>query len=69
MIIVQIDHGDCAVFELLDGIELAEGDRVRGDLEALAGEELEHLGQRCEFNVYGQTGPSSLSAYKRLLGI
>lgn len=69
MIIVRIDGGDCAVFELLDGIVLAEGDRVRGDLEALGGEELQHVGQRCGFNVFGQTGPSSLSACERILGI
>jgi len=69
LIIVQIDHGDFAVFELLDAIEVAVGDQVRGDLEALACEELQHLGQRCGFNVYGQTGPGSLNAGKRLLGI
>lgn len=69
MVIVQIDEGPCAVFELLDGIEVVEGDRVRGDLEALGGEELQHVDRRCGFHVYGQTGPSSLSSCKRLLGI
>lgn len=69
MILVQIDEGGHAVFELLDGIEVAEGDRVRGNLNVLGGEELQHVGQDCGFHVYGQAGPSSLSACKRVLGI
>ncbi|WP_231586118.1 hypothetical protein [Pandoraea apista] len=67
MFIVQIDDGDFAVFELLDGIGVAVGDRISGDLDALGGERLHHLGQQRRFNAYGQSGPSSLSACKRLL--
>lgn len=67
MFIVQIDHGDYVVFELLDGIDIAPGDRVGGDLEALGGAELQHLGQQRRFNAYGQSGPSSFGACKRLL--
>ncbi|MDN7754739.1 hypothetical protein [Burkholderia gladioli] len=67
MFIVQIDHGDYAVFELLDDIEIAAGDRISGDLEALGGEQLQHLGQQRRFDAYGQSGPSSFDACKRLL--
>lgn len=67
MFIVAIDGSDYAVFELLDGVDLEVGDRLQGNLDALGGEELFHLGQRRNFNVYGQSGPSSLSACQRLL--
>ena len=69
MFIVEIDQGDYAVFELLEGIDIATGDRLAGDLEALGGEDLQHLGQQRRFSAYGQSGPSSLSACKRLLGL
>ncbi|ACB65899.1 hypothetical protein [Burkholderia ambifaria] len=68
MFIVAIDNGDHVVFELLAGIDVAIGDRVRGDLEALGRETLRHLGQGRDFDAYGQSGPSSLSACNRLLG-
>lgn len=67
MFIVEIHDGDYAVFELLDGIDLHVGDQVRGDLEALGSEELMHLEQKQRFSAYGQSGPSSLAACKRLL--
>jgi len=67
MFIVAIEGGDHAVFELLDGIDLAVGDQVKGDLHALGGDDLLHVGQRRRFSVYGQSGPSSLSACRRLL--
>lgn len=67
MIIVAIEGGDYAVFELLSGVDIAVGDRVRGDLEALGGEELVHLDSGDRFSVYGQSGPSSLTACQRLL--
>jgi hypothetical protein len=68
MFIVAIDGGDFAVFELAGGIDIAVGDRIRGELEALGGETLRHLGQRQQFDVYGQSGSSSLVACQRLLG-
>ncbi|WP_186038757.1 hypothetical protein [Burkholderia gladioli] len=68
MFIVAIDGGDHAVFELLAGIDVVIGDRVRGELEALGRETLHHLGQGRDFDAYGQSGPSSLSACNRLLG-
>lgn len=67
MFIVAIDGGDYAVFELLEGVDLEVGHRLQGNLDALGGEELFHLDQQCNFNVYGQSGPSSLSACQRLL--
>ncbi|WP_158935213.1 hypothetical protein [Burkholderia sp. S171] len=68
MFVVQIDEGDFAVFELLAGIDVAVGDRIAGDLEALGREELQHVGQRQRFAAYGQSGPSSLAACMRLVG-
>ena len=68
MFVVQIDEGDFVVFELLAGIDIAVGDRIAGDLEALGREELQHVGQRRGFAAYGQSGPSSLAACKRLIG-
>lgn len=67
MFIVQIDQGDFVVFELLAGIDIAVGDRVSGDLEALGRDELHHVDQRRRFAVCGQSGPSSLVACRRLL--
>lgn len=68
MFVVQIDEGDFVVFESMADIDIAVGDRIAGDLEALGGEELRHLGQTRRFDAYGQSGPSSLAARKRLVG-
>jgi hypothetical protein len=67
MFIVEIEGGDYAVFELQGGVDIAVGDKVGGDLEALGGEELVHLNSRVRFNAYGQSGPSSLKACQQLL--
>lgn len=67
MFIVEIESGDYSVFELLGGVDIAVGDKVRGDLHALGGEELYHLGNGERFSAYGQSGPSSLAACQRLL--
>lgn len=67
MFIVAIESGDYAVFELVSGVDIAVGDKVRGDLDALGGEDLTHLGSGRRFNAYGQSGPSSLAACQRLL--
>lgn len=67
MFVVQIDDGDFAVFELLAGIDIAVGDRLQGDLHALGGEDLLHLGQGELFSAFGQSGPSSLQVCRRLI--
>lgn len=67
MFIVAIEGGDYAVFELLDGIDLSIGDRIHGDLGALGSGFLLHQEQQRKFSVYGQSGPSSLNACRRLL--
>ena len=67
MFIVEIESGDYSVFELLSGVDIAVGEKVRGDLHALGGEELYHLGSGGRFSAYGQSGPSSLAACQRLL--
>jgi hypothetical protein len=66
MFIIAIDSGDHVVFENLSSTEVSVGDRIRGDLEALGGEELAHLGERETFSAFGQTGPSSLQACLRV---
>ena len=68
MFVVQIDEGDFVVFESMADIDIAVGDRIAGDLEALGREELRHLGQTRRFDAYGQSGPSNLAACKRLVG-
>lgn len=67
MFIVKIENGDYSVFELLSGVNIAVGDKVRGDLHALGSEELYRLGSGERFIAYGQSGPSSLAACQRLL--
>jgi hypothetical protein len=67
MFIVAIDQGDWAVFELLDSIDLAIGDRIKGKLSALGSEELLHLGQGQTFSAFGQSGPSSLKSCQKLI--
>lgn len=66
MFIIAIDSGDHVVFENLSSTEVSVGDRIRGDLEALGGEELAHLGESESFSAFGQTGPSSLQACLRV---
>ncbi|WP_342129044.1 hypothetical protein [Hydrogenophaga sp. OTU3427] len=67
LFIVQIEGGDCAVFELLDSLEVSVGDRVSGNLHALGSEKLLHLRKGQVFHVHGQNGPGSLKACQRLL--
>lgn len=67
MFIVAIEGGDYAVFELLSGTDISIGDKLRGNLEALGGEELSHLGSGERLRAFGQSGPSSLNACQQLL--
>lgn len=67
MFIVHVDGGDFAVFELLDSIALEVGQQVRGDLDALGSEDFFHLEEQTMFQVYGQTGPSSLAICRELI--
>lgn len=67
MFIVRVDDYAFAVFELLSGIDLEVGDRVSGNLYALGGEELLHLGQRERFDAFGQSGECSLQVARRLI--
>jgi len=66
MFIVSYRRG-YAVFELLDVIQIEAGARIRGRLDVLGSGTLVHLAQRCEFKVYGQSGPSSLNVCRRML--
>ncbi len=67
MFIVEIEDGNYAVFELLDSVELTIGDLIRGDLHGLGHEELLRVESQELFDAYGQSGPSSLSACRRLI--
>lgn len=66
--IVRSDDGDFSLWLNLSTQEVSVGDRVRGDLDALGHEELFHLGDRCAFEVHGETGPSSLEGIRKALG-
>ena len=66
MFIIAIDSGGHVVFENLSSTEVSVGDRIRGDLEALGGEDLTHLGERETISAFGQTGPCSLQACLRV---
>ena len=68
LFVVQAGGGGFAVFELMDSIDLAVGDRVSGDLDAMGDDQLTHLGQGEAFDVYGQSGPCSLEHARRLIG-
>lgn len=65
---IAIDSGDHAVFENLSSTDVNVGDRIRGDLGALGGEDLAHLGHGEVFSAFGQSGSSSLVACLRLIG-
>lgn len=67
MFLVVWDTGDHAVFELLDSVELQVGDEIRGPVHELGSVVLQHVGQGCAFDAYGQTGPSSLQACLKVL--
>ncbi|MGF7192007.1 hypothetical protein JOE11_005080 [Robbsia andropogonis] len=69
MFIVEIGNGsgDYAVFELLSATEVEVGDKLRGDLDSLGGENLRNLRTGQSISVYGQSGPSTLLACRRLM--
>ena len=67
MFVIKFDDGAHSVLELCDSIELRVGDRISGNLDAVASEEFLHLDHRESFSVYGQSGPSGLEACQRLI--
>jgi hypothetical protein len=68
LFIVAIEGGDFVVFEPLGGFDLSLGDKVSGDLEALGSVRLMHHPSQMSISVYGQSGPSSYLACRRLIG-
>ena len=58
--IVLIDGGGHAVFDLLGTTDIAVGDRVSGELNAVGLQELLHLPDGQVLKVFGQTGASNL---------
>ena len=51
MFIIAIDSGDYVAFQNLSSTEVNVGDRIRGDLDALGGEDLTHVGERETFRA------------------
>lgn len=71
MALVHVDEGAYVVLELIQrlrfGEGLAPGDRVSGPLHALGKIQIANLTRDCQLRVYGQTGPSSLTACRRVM--
>lgn len=67
MFIVRLYGGDHAVFELQDSINISLGDWVSGNLRALDGGILFHLGFAQAFGVRAQTGETSLQLCCQLI--
>ncbi|MCX4151741.1 MULTISPECIES: hypothetical protein [Paraburkholderia] len=73
MFLIHIDQGDYVVFELIQrvrpglGEDVAIGNRVSGPLHALGKTEITNVSGECRLRVYGQTGPSSLTACRRVM--
>ena len=65
-ILIQTEQGEFVLFELLDSISISRGDKLAGNLGGLGRETLTHLEQNRRFEAYGQTGPSSLAACKKI---
>ncbi|PYE79479.1 hypothetical protein DFQ15_102212 [Xylophilus ampelinus] len=66
MFIVAIEAGDYAAFQNLSSTEIAVGDRISGDLDALGSEDLLHLGEGEMFEASGESGPCGLQACLRV---
>ena len=67
MFIVQLDDGPFVVYELLDSIDIAIGDRIAVEHNALASQLGTHLGKRETFKAYGQSGDCSLQHAMRCI--
>lgn len=65
MFFVQIDGGDCTVFELMGGFDIAPGQRVKGDLDSSLCESIFNLDTAEAIEVYVQdTGCSPQKAWQ-----
>lgn len=73
MFLVHVDEGAYVVFELIQRLRLGQrdgvaiGDRICGPLHALGRTQIANLTRACQLRVYGQTGPSSLTACRRVM--
>lgn len=73
MLLVRVDEGAYVVFELIQRLRLGQregvaiGDRVCGPLHALGKTQIANLTRDCQLRVYGQTGPSSVTACRRAM--
>lgn len=52
MVVVQIDHGDFTVFEVLCSYEINLGDEIVGNLNSLGGETLYNRTKNEHFDVF-----------------
>ena len=57
--LIEGDDGEFSAWQLDCSFELELGSRVCGELDALGGETLQHLGSGEAFDAVGETGPSS----------
>ena len=64
---VQLEDGDFAVLELLEGHTVEPNDFVQGNLDALGGEEVLNVTQQERMSVYGQSGRCTLEAARALM--
>ena len=62
MFIIRSADGEHSAWSLCSSFDLAIGDRIRGDLDALGSETLLHLARGQQFDAVGESGPSSLVA-------
>ncbi len=67
-VIKHDDHAYC-VLELYDSIDIAVGDRIRCEINALGSHEAFHCGEGQTFTVIGQSGECGLHAALRLAGL
>ena len=67
MLVVQIDSGDCTVFELMGGYDVKVGHRVNGDLDSSLCETLQNLSTGESISVYVQGQGCSPEHGRRLI--
>lgn len=69
MFVIKHDGHAHSVLELYDSIDIAVGDRIRCEINALGEHEAFHVGEGQTFTVIGQTGETSLNGALRNAGL
>lgn len=68
MFVIKFDDRAHSVLELYDSIEIAVGDRINCEINALGSHQAFHVGKGESFKVIGQTGECGLSNAIRIAG-